>query len=670
MKMDTSLGATDLSGDEPDSDTNTIDSLDSHFNEMSWDNSNMARPFGSVSSNEDELYLLGSTQPASTSRWQVPDAPVPTLPLQEQNPSQMSMFPSDYTTDMSEILTRASTSNIPVKTEESSPNESINVPPASTIPEVNLDALAPRLSQEARPPSRRPSDLAKLSTTGLPSSNLHLSIPQTPSRFGNFAGLSPAHTALMMGNMDLSAWLDEPVVPTPLYEPGACTGWNGLMSAIDVGKTPTVNSVRANERDSLKGPRPSSNLQFTTMASETMAQGKNQSDSDHSTPISPVLISSEDWWARDQAAQWRYHRYMLSTFPKKNFLRANDPKSSLGMSVISRFMAYCAFLCLAEPNAPQPPFLHRQLLVAQRDTLPETLAVTRCILASLTLRLPTSEAFAWGQAAQELEKQVNHAHEVVVTIFKHVNGPGSTQCIPSFDDMMKIMALCQTLWFYIVVGVFGDSFDQPEAQGFTLQHRIWDTSLLFKAIDALQSIMQLIAALMPELQRQSASAMMSESKRDPHSREFLWWGLGESLRRTVLASHVLLILLRYCLYDTQSPLAPYTEVATLGLPPFPATTYTNKLWTADDWQKVMDISLPSVAKVFEADSPNVWRSQWHNQQMWCALEPTLTMFYAHRPLNAEQSRTETQINIYNYLHQHDEFTNVCLSAIYGLTKDL
>ncbi|WFC94387.1 ATP synthase subunit C [Malassezia brasiliensis] len=238
------------------------------------------------------------------------------------------------------------------------------------------------------------------------------------------------------------------------------------------------------------------------------------------TPISPVLISSEDWWARDKDAQWRYHRYMYSTLPVKSLLRPNHPKTTLA-------------------------------------------------------------TYSWNGA-------IIYQNTIIDPL--------------DAEETIKVMALCQTLWFYIVVAAFGDSLDRPESPGFTLIHRFWDPSLLANALDALRSLTAMVARMVADVEKTPASEAMRATSFNDDNREFLWWSVGESLRRTVLASHALLVLLQYCLHATQGGPAPMLDSVPSGPLPYPASINAPMVWSMSDWQHIMDVELPAVADTFEADS--------------------------------------------------------------------
>ena len=111
------------------------------------------------------------------------------------------------------------------------------------------------------------------------------------------------------------------------------------------------------------------------------------------------------------------------------------------------------------------------------------------------------------------------------------------------------------------------------------------------------------------------------------------------------------------------------ESVTPGSQPYPAGIRAPMVWSMNDWQNIMAVELPAVADTFEADSASTWRSYWDNHQPIHNARPTLSLFHSHRPAKVTQPRSEMQFWLESYLHQHDEFTNVCLSILFGLTSD-
>ncbi|WFD30270.1 hypothetical protein MSPP1_001287 [Malassezia sp. CBS 17886] len=547
--------------------------------------------------------------------------------------------------------------------------DALSAPNGPPLPILSQNPLALQAPEGAAPNNGKASEalgpLPRLST-----SNLQLAIPQTPSRISNYALFSPGHSAMVTGNMDISAWLDEPVVPSPLYELGACTGWSGLMPAVDLGKTPTALTARG-ERPFLQGSRLLATHADTLHCLKTPVDAPLQRTS---PSTSPVLISSIDWWAKDTDAQSRFHRYMVATLPVHGLLRVEDSRSTLATSAVSRFLTYCSFMCMAEPSSPQPPFLHRALLLARRDRLPAPLAIARSALSALSLRLPTSEVWAWMQIGTELTRVVNEAQSVLVRVKElRLRGEGAPEMQRWWDHAMDIdggmdlVAPLQALWFYTVVGAFGDTLDVNAPATFSLKHRVWDPSLLPRAIDTLQALTGLVAHVAMRMQRRGwSSAGGSEKTDDVAQRQFMWWGFCESIRRSVLVSNALLILLRYAMHAT-CPSADSSMVL-LGRPPFP-TPLTSDTLPSDvvDWDTVVcGLELPAVADVFEADTPALWNTRRARHADAREIPRSLALLIQQRP-NAPRQQSAPQYMLDNYFHQHDEFTNVCLSIIFGLT---
>ncbi|KAE8218462.1 hypothetical protein CF319_g7671 [Tilletia indica] len=81
----------------------------------------------------------------------------------------------------------------------------------------------------------------------------------------------------------------------------------------------------------------------------------------------------------------------------------------LARSCASHFLSYPALLVLADPTAPVPPFMHRAWLAFLRPHTPRALAVARVLLAGHHVRLPTSEDVVWTQIAGEVADLVRNA---------------------------------------------------------------------------------------------------------------------------------------------------------------------------------------------------------------------------------------------------------------------
>ncbi|PKI84962.1 hypothetical protein MVES_001064 [Malassezia vespertilionis] len=449
--------------------------------------------------------------------------------------------------------------------------------------------------------------MSRLTTQNLPetkpTTGLRLTIPLTPSRL---TGISPSLPALFAGASDLSMWLDDPIVPSPLYELGACTGWNGLLSANDTGKTPTAISSRSADHSITKESR--------SLLQETLLPSHDERGAawDRTPGVSPVLISSVDWWAQNTDAQFRFHRSMLDALPQLPFVRYEDQRTSLAVSVISRFLTYTSFMCMAEPSAPQPPFLHRHLLMSQRNKLPVSLAMTRCVLGALALRLPSSDGWAWSQAGLQLEQLLHEAASTSACIseamacvtmrFKYAGRlEGYLQRTMTFDGIMQLMALLQSMWFYVVVGALSDnlrlSANSPHPGSFAFIHSHWRPNLLPDAVETLQDLTVAVSSVALYLQQHQWDGLGEEMD------QYLWWSLCESLRRTLLASHALLILMRFILHATETTqTGPRSGMVSLAHAPFSIRESRHVSWKAHHWESTLAVELPAIADMFEADN--------------------------------------------------------------------
>lgn len=622
----------ETSGDEVESKTNQkASSLEASFAGMQWSENSVARSSISSTSSSDpgncSLGIASAQGPWTQMHPGVqllstgPSVPTPPHPV----------FPMPMALDANATRNASSSILPPLPVAESHTER-----PNNGYPNIQTSSTAPD-------PRRRPQIQKNVSLSRLRTSNLgFLHPPSTPSRLTGSL-LSPG-SAFASGTFDFSAWLEEPILPSPMYEVGACTGWSGLLSANDTGKTPTAETSRMYL---LKSPQ--------SHGTETSSVGV------------PVLISSSDWWARDKEAQQRFHCYILASLPTQQIVRSDDCRSTLAASAMSRFLAYTSFLWQREPSAPQPPFLHRHMLMMQRDKLPAPLAIARAVLAALAMRLPTSEVWAWRQVGSELGQVITAARDAIQKC-AYAESHAFEQHLwlqqaTSFSGLLELLALLQALWCYVVVGAMGNFFESDcggEFERLFIAHRVWDPLLFPNALDALQQLTALVAEVTYTLQQRQWRS--SENSSGGHAQEFLWWGVCESARRSVLCSHALLMMLRFMQSSSPTGLHPDYSIK-LGVPPIHSSDAEG---TFRRWSAVMYLELPHVAEVFEADNVTLWRS---NLKTWAdhyTNVPTLALFTDRRPQTSDNICMESNQSLCAYFQQHDEFTNVCLSVLYGL----
>ncbi|KOS14957.1 hypothetical protein Malapachy_0954 [Malassezia pachydermatis] len=457
----------------------------------------------------------------------------------------------------------------------------------------------------------------------------------------HMALFSPGHSILATGSNHVQSWLDDTLVPSPMYERGANTGWSGLLGSVDENRTPTYASYM----NAQKGWPPTTN-RATAPA---------------------VLTTSHDWWSYNEEAQERFHKYILNVLPLHGFFQNNDRRTTLAVAVISKFLTYATFMYLRDPHAPQPPFLHRAMLLQYREDIPEHLCIARASLAALSMRLPHSEVWAWKLVGQEFAKLVTKAQETAVKSYNYRNSLDGTvyeailmQSL-TFEKLWEQVSMAQALWLYLVVGSFGNWLESHgnDLQQWSTEHEFWGPMLTPLAVEALQAYLNELAVTAYLLQSNGWAKPANFVCKNQQDTNFMWWGLCETLRRTILSAHALLVLLRFCRYAHDHSVA----VATLGHAPCRSDI------SQAQWKPIMELEMPSIATVFEAQDYSHWRQCLANE-MEEGRGPSMTLSFCMQQRGHAQTAAKSNERdaVERYLHRHDEFTNVCLSALYGLTS--
>lgn len=632
-----SFSMMDTSGDESDSN-HTADSIDTGITKMDWlESSTESLNFPHARMSQPQISTIA---PWSTLN--------PGL-LQSSSASSISTMPPAPAPQSGLAQMRAP---VPSMT-----GASLAVPSntASMMPKnagrLALDTDVPMPTQPNGPTPKRLPQLTRLCTSNLNMSS-GLQVPITPSR-NLVSALSPGNFISAAITQDWSSWLDEPIVPSPMYEQGPCTGWNGLISATDASRTPTAKDVHM---VSIKGTK-------------NKQQNMHDDPKKSIEPSSPALISAIDWWRQNTESQWQFHKYTMAHFPESHTLRQDDPKSTLSFSVMSRFLAYCSFLCLREPSAPQPPFIHRNLLMTMKERLPGPLAVASSVLAALAMRLPTSEGWAWRLVGAELASVVETARGIMNNVHNSELGRSCfkslEQQVSNFDDAWKLVGIIQALWCYTVVCVFEEIWnpsDPSSESSWPVVDRGWSPKLISETVDVLQAMVSILAQAGLYLQNCAweSGPKFLQQENDVKPCDFLRWNLCETIRRTVLATHALLILLRHLRvgWDKNG------STIILGCPPFPSLTYPV------NWEPVMALKLPAVADIFDATNEATWRVRIENTSHSSNEILNLQMLMNSRPKFFEDRSSKMDPLVYSYFNEHDEFTNVCLSTIFGLSTSL
>ncbi|KAK0550553.1 hypothetical protein OC846_002381 [Tilletia horrida] len=494
-------------------------------------------------------------------------------------------------------------------------------------------------------PTLSASTSAKL--RNLPSLNTSDTI-RTPSgsgATGMAAGLPTAlrsTTAIFnsLNTADISRWLEEPVIASPLYRMGpsfafeggsndfsdAGTGLMGLDTQSMMGMMGMSMGISGGDLAATQAPGNSSNVPAemetgqttkdttgqvaesgvsesqsfgdTKMNGTTSNSFEGPSGQDSNTVQQTNIVQPENSSERPviNALQWWSVTQASSSLPQA-FIE------DLARSCASHFLSYPALLVLADPTAPVPPFMHRAWLAFLRPHTPRALAVARVLLAGHHVRLPTSEDVVWSQISGEMAGLVHtagaellaHAESQAGGLPAAVLGEGpkasAENGVPmaSPDDTRACMAFASAsaLWFYLVLTILSD---EP-ASG-----RHVSLELLNAALCVLSDLCKVLTRRVQELdriekarqEREGPELHRNESMADKQARLYRF-GYTETLRRTALACYALLVLQRFRegAVELQARLGISAEM-------------------------ILDLALPAPASVFEAGGSPQWERAGDN----------------------------------------------------------
>ncbi|PWZ01622.1 hypothetical protein BCV70DRAFT_210802 [Testicularia cyperi] len=370
---------------------------------------------------------------------------------------------------------------------------------------------------------------------------------------------SPIRSGLFATGNDLSGWLAEPVVPSPLCRmgsglPSAITGNFSAFLQSPVTDTPISAKFSASLAQSmglaadtqldmsfLNPPQPPhGDSDFSATVTRTLSDptsgGSARYDNDEqAVPLSPSLPSAKQWWIQPD--------------------QKGEVAASIAQASAAHFVSYPALMVLTDPAAPIPPFIHRKWLQDNRVNVPSSLANARSILAGYYVRLPASQSLIWSLIADQIRQNVSRLHEL---------SQAST-------DALEVFGAVASLWMYLVLLVFTD---EPACT----QHI--DAELLDNALLALSKLSEILLerALVAVQARRACSSNSSLSA----SEGFATFGWTETMIRTLFASYSLLVLQRF----RENAGNARERLAGCGL--------------------ILDLPLPAGAPEFEASSEQNW----------------------------------------------------------------
>lgn len=311
--------------------------------------------------------------------------------------------------------------------------------------------------------------------------------PQTQST-SYLASGKPLFSAMV----DISGWLEEPVVPSPLYPTGPSLAPFGATIPLNgegaLEASQTASGTQQQQSQTARAPAQDNN----------MMQGVTGSDGQNTQPQMPA---SRYWWA-NPPSQSDY-----------NLMQG------VAQATANHLSHYSHLMVLPDPSSPVPPTVHRPWIATIRGNIPAPLAIARVLLAGYAVRLPASEPIVWESIARETQRLI-HAHEAL--------------CTDSSPDL-DVFGATQALFFYCILLMM---CNDAGAVGHV------DVSLTNSAFFGLSQLAKTLSTRVQAAQRrrhvQNASGGGGKSRTD-----WMQWGCEETMRRSVWAAYAMLVLQRY-----------------------------------------------------------------------------------------------------------------------------
>ncbi|SJX66010.1 uncharacterized protein SRS1_13452 [Sporisorium reilianum f. sp. reilianum] len=444
----------------------------------------------------------------------------------------------------------------------------------------------------------------------------------------NWPNPSPIRSGVFHHGIDLSGWLAEPVVPSPLYRmgPSLHSAINGNFSAIlhsPVVDTPISAKFAASLAQTMglsinPGFLPAFQEVHPPPAASTNTAGSHllrRSLSDAATPPqsrydcngqlvlpAPQLPSAKQWWIQ----------------PDQN----GEVAASIAQASAAHFVSYPALMVLTDPTAPIPPFIHRKWLQENRARVPESLASARSLLAGYYVRLPASQSFIWRLISEQITSILSSEAELK----------------KADSDPVTVFGAVASLWMYLVLIVFTD---EPAITDHV------DAALLDQALLVLSELSRSLLAHTVEACK-AASGTATPS--------LAIFGWIETMVRTLFASYSLLVLQRF----RENGGDARERLAGCSL--------------------ILDIPLPAGAGEFEADNEADWLQAHHanqnvlNEAGAPFVRPTLRQLVQFRKdvfaADSQKEQAEAKLRDLPWaatlFDNQDEFANVVLSVAFAL----
>lgn len=417
---------------------------------------------------------------------------------------------------------------------------------------------------------------------------------------------------LFSAMVDFTGWLEEPVVPSPLYP-------TGPSLAPFAGSLP---------------------LPFDA-ASGNMAppsQPQNQQ------PVQHQPSQSMSTMQPDQQAQQQ--------MPASRYWWANPPSQSdftlmqgVAQATASHLSHYPHLMVLPDPSSPVPPTVHRPWIATIRGNIPGPLAVARVVLAGYAVRLPASESIVWESVARETRRLVS-AHESL--------------CADTSPDL-DVFGATQALFFYCILLMM---CNDPGAVGHV------DVSLTNSAFFGLSQLAKTLSIRVRNAQvqrggRANSAANTGSGTPGKGSPDWLQWGSEETMRRTVWAAYAMLVLQRYrdSADMSEGRLAGVDLILDLELP---AVALEFEAGSQEDWAKARAALYPNGPSSLTFRDLLRFRPNGNNNGTPDELGNTVQ---GSRNSNTSAAGPPPQ-ELFDYFERHDAFVATVLSIAFCLDTGL
>jgi hypothetical protein len=435
------------------------------------------------------------------------------------------------------------------------------------------------------------------------------------------AGLASGRP-LFSAQLDLSGWLEEPVIPSPLYRMGpSLSALGAAVSQPFLLPTPTVANA-GNQ---------------ALLEAERMQPVQQRLTSNNNVSVSAsqhAQTAALNWWAAG---------------PQE---RSAVDAQEVAQACAGHFTLYPGLMVLPDPTSPVPPLFHRPWLAFSRLQTPAALAQVRIALAAYHVRLPASETMVWDMIRAQASSIVS-----------------SYDSISQSSDM-EVFSATAALWFLIILLLM--STDPNSGQG--VDEGMTDTCLIGLSHLARLLLQRLQARERADKHGNSNAVEQQEARKQDDAgssnSSYLQWGFVETMRRTLFACYALFVLQRFRATspELQSQLAGAELVLDVKLP---ATASEFEAGDDLEWRAAQHVKITDEqsSKPFGDGQELTLRTLLQARSEAVAAQHGGSTGGSGAQNSNDKDTTTTEDRkkaILAYFDRHDDFTNVCLTVSFGL----